>query len=123
MKWPSESDGTVVLWTRTTRGTRVATGPVLYLDGQAFAALAEFVNQEEGPTMSDPYDVIVGANVHLAAEVAEPTARTADGRVFLSVGRSCFTAVFSGTPAEVEMLARRMLAAVDAAVDAAEVAS
>jgi hypothetical protein len=46
MKWPSESDGTVVLWTRTTRGPQVTTTPVLSLDGQAFAALAEFVNQE-----------------------------------------------------------------------------
>lgn len=41
-----ESDGTVVLFGRTTRGTRTDTTPVLSLDGQAFAALARFVNQE-----------------------------------------------------------------------------
>jgi hypothetical protein len=73
--------------------------------------------------MSNRYDVITGANVHLAAAHADANVHHADGWAFLTVGQPCFTVTFSGTPTELEGLAYNMLAAVDAAVDAAEVAS
>lgn len=42
-----ESDGTVVLFGRTTRGTHTDITPVLSLDGRTFTALAGFVANQE----------------------------------------------------------------------------